>query len=409
MDFTVGPLRGQLQNANAWLQANRQYQATGLETIEVPRENEGTSFGDASNISNVSHSSLRVASNVQYIRFLRLWLVPNQNYDTVQVINFTDVVPLMKKSKKFTFEDLTETLNNFNEKLKRIPLNGRMLNVQSLRLKFREKTVPSQDKYEENIFTWIREGDDSPEYFHLTFLRVFYLEGVPQPKGAVPQLRVEEFIPKQIEDSKSNKDFEGFNKVLIEAQKFVMQNPTKRFINVQTVEHMFSKSPGSQFDAKTKKTIVKETDTGDIRLLKFVRLYYEDYLHLDGSFQPEYRQIFLNYKTFCPEKIRRETKTTPPVYEFARDAWNRASAWLKVTGVKVIGAERVIVKAFPSGKCVYGDHEESFLSHRPDWNEFHLYAIRVYINGVYTEPPAHLLPPLPSMPTLEESKDCVIL
>ncbi|ELT87871.1 hypothetical protein CAPTEDRAFT_196296 [Capitella teleta] len=409
MDFTVGPLRGQMQNANTWLERNRQYQATGFQTLEVPRENEGNSFGDASNISNVSHCNLRVASNVQFIRFLRMWLIPRISDTNTQPFTFTDVIPLMKKSKKFAFEDLKETVANFNEKLKRIPLNGRILNIQTLQLKTKDKIAPTQDKYEENVFTWIREGDDSPEYFYLTYLRIFYQEGAATPAGAVPQIAYEDFTPKQSEDSKSNKDFENFSKPLTRAQSFLTQNADKRFINIQTVDHFFSKSPGSKFEAKTYKTLLKETDTGDIRQLRFVRLYYEDYLHIDGTFVPEYNQTYLNYKTFCPEKIQRETKASPPVYESSKDAWSRVVAWLRATRVRVIHAERIVIRAFPGNKCVYGDHEESFLSHRPDWNEFHLYAIRVHINGVFSEPPAHLLPPIPTIPAATETKSCSIM
>lgn len=412
VDFTVGPLRAQMQNLNAWLQKHKEYRVISCETLEIPRENQGVSLGDASNITNVVQFNLRVASNVQYIRVLRVWLTPSvQSSDLPpQQVSFTDVVPLNKKTKKLSFESMPQTIGNFNEKMKKFPLPGRILNIQMLRLKFREKGQPSQERFEENTFTWIREGDDSPEYYYLSYLRVYYIVGLPQPHGAIVQINYEDFIPKQCEDSKSNKDFETFGLPAQRAQNWIMQNVDKKFLNVQTIEHLFVKSPGSKFEAKTSKVLLKDADLGDIRRLKFLRLYYEYYLHVDGSFSPGYNPIYLSYKTFCPVKIQREVKNDPPIYENGLDSWRRATAWLKVTEVKVIGAETVPVTVYPGAKCVYGAHEESFLTGRSDhWREFITYTVRVYINGVYTEPPPNLLPRLPALPEVSDSKDCVIL
>lgn len=65
---------------------------------------------------------------------------------------------------------------------------GRVFNVQSLDVRFREKAQPGFEKFNENYFTWVREKGDSPDYFFLHFLRVYYDESMNESTAAISQI-----------------------------------------------------------------------------------------------------------------------------------------------------------------------------------------------------------------------------
>ena len=68
-------------------------------------------------------------------------------------------------------------------------LTGKILNIQTSELRFRERIMPGFEKFDENYFTWVREKGDSPEYFYLTYMRVFHETTPSGPSSrALPQI-----------------------------------------------------------------------------------------------------------------------------------------------------------------------------------------------------------------------------
>ena len=63
------------------------------------------------------------------------------------------------------------------------------MNIQTLELRFREKSQPGFDRFNENYFTWVREKGDSPDYYHLSYLRIYHETTMTGPHaGALPQI-----------------------------------------------------------------------------------------------------------------------------------------------------------------------------------------------------------------------------
>ncbi|ELT93337.1 hypothetical protein CAPTEDRAFT_224362 [Capitella teleta] len=419
--FTQGPFNALVEQANGWLEQHPEYRFLNCETLEIPRENDGHSFGDCSTINNVSSFNLRLASNVQFIRTFRLWVVPQTpgTNQKPQRIAYTDIIPKKRASStalffkpKVEFESLKDTLLRCNHGFRTEPLPGRVLSIQTLEVLYRDElrqsgAPPCFERFQENYFTWVREKNDSPEYFRLTYLRVYYEE---TPCAVIQQIGFKDFVPKQCEDGK---DFEPLEPSVVRIQSWLNENEYLDVANVQTVEYAFNKSPNSKFTAETDRTLFRVKDICDLRGLKFFRVFFLQYLNADAGIGPLKRPRTLTYKTFNPAVTARQSKTDPEQFENNMDSWTRSSCWLRLTGARIFGAETVMIRTYPSkgnsNLQIPFVLDSSFRNNRgADWNETWVITHRVFLDGLYAEPPANLMPPLPFLPP-DDSGSCAIL
>ncbi len=78
------------------------------------------------------------------------------------------------------------------------------------------------------------------------------------------------------------------------------------------------------------------------------------------------------------------------------------------SGARVLSAETVAVRKYSDGQ--QGNSETTFTFNRGgDWRSYFLIVLRVYLDGVYQEPPAEVLPPLPTFKQREEEDCCTLI
>lgn len=78
---------------------------------------------------------------------------------------------------------------------------------------------------------------------------------------------------------------------------------------------------------------------------------------------------------------------------------------LSYLGARVLSAETAALRIMTGGEAKYGT-EASFTYNQAEKDEYWIFVIRLYLNGVYKEPPQEMLPPLPE---IENQNCCVIL
>ena len=77
-----------------------------------------------------------------------------------------------------------------------------------------------------------------------------------------------------------------------------------------------------------------------------------------------------------------------------------------VTGVRVLSAETVPVRIYTGNQN--SDPERTYTYNAGNRSEHYLYVMRLYLDGMYSEPPANVLPPLPVVQQ-SDSDCCAIL
>lgn len=76
-------------------------------------------------------------------------------------------------------------------------------------------------------------------------------------------------------------------------------------------------------------------------------------------------------------------------------------------GARVLSAETVTVRVL--GGHQHGNPEVTYTYNHPNRPEQHLYVLRVYLDGIYQEPPPSVLPAPPLMQQSNNDDCCVIL
>lgn len=71
-----------------------------------------------------------------------------------------------------------------------------------------------------------------------------------------------------------------------------------------------------------------------------------------------------------------------------------------IKGARIISCETVTVRYRTGG----GNPETTYTWNYGNASEFMVYAIRIYMDGIYQDPPPNMLPPIP--PMSQASSDC---
>lgn len=64
-------------------------------------------------------------------------------------------------------------------------------------------------------------------------------------------------------------------------------------------------------------------------------------------------------------------------------------------GARVVSAETVPVRMYTGNQ--HGNTEQTYTYNRGERNEYWLIVIRIFLDGVYNDPPPEVLPPLPTI------------
>lgn len=92
--------------------------------------------------------------------------------DRIDYLNFP---PLLEETYPRIYENFSKTISRLNDRLRRSPIRGRILNVETLRVKCKDGLI-NDHKMERSAWT----NFTSEKLPFVMFVRLFYLRGSPQ-------------------------------------------------------------------------------------------------------------------------------------------------------------------------------------------------------------------------------------
>ncbi|XP_067945674.1 uncharacterized protein [Watersipora subatra] len=405
-----------VEKANNWLSHNRTFSLQSCETVIVPVKKGALSFESASHIPAHNHRD--------YASVLRCWVSRLETPLTEpQVLGTIAKAPLQKSNFTTTiggifgslsvqlcfdlFKPQKETLKQLNEELEQNPLPGRILKVETVKMKITE-SLSRLINLNPNVL-YFHDGDRQNLFAH--YIRVFYLKGEAAHeqigwKDVVPSYEVNKANPKRPK-------FEPMSSVLYKAGQWAHTQMDKRITGLQTIEMPLEvdSTPFSTSCRPILDTNCSELYTGRQftplytgALVKYVRMYYVT----SESFQVS-RPYYVTQRLFMPFKLTARTLETPV------DNLRRLAVWLAYNSSatadnNIICAETV---NFPTRLLYQQPVDTEACSYRDLEQCGHdvVSGIRLYMNGVCHEPPANVLaiPIAPLAPITNESSCCNIL
>ncbi|XP_064633540.1 uncharacterized protein LOC135491515 isoform X2 [Lineus longissimus] len=376
-----------VERANQWLSEHTNVQVKTCETIEV--KSKQTCHHVDSNKSTYYEQPGR--QRTQFVRALRLWVGPHFGPPETHRIRYFNAMPYMTDDdvlEKPIFESFRQTIERVNDILRKNPLHGKIVTVETQEMKYKEfSNGLDPDK------SYSAEGNKCVEYF-LVCIRIFYVSGAP----TYEEIGCADFVPQYLESG-----YETFQSVLNRASLWLRQQHSIRLTNIQSMN--YKAKSGEPLD--TQRSFYSfNAGNGWGKGTKYLRILRVCYT------KPSALEVVINrphpvitYKTFFPAQITKSGPFSPPKFETQQECMHRIQTWLSLTDVDVISAETLAVRMLSGGQ--YGNDEQMF-TWDTGTDETWLFVLRVYLSGYYIEPSPSDLPALP-VPKHEQEECCTIV
>ncbi|XP_071096572.1 uncharacterized protein [Haliotis cracherodii] len=387
-----------MQGANLWLQANPGLECWKCETVE--RKVDKGPFIDLESMK--IHQST-YGFNV-YVLGLRMWLTRKQNNSPPQQLGLQNVVPATKEVEIqayqyhdmchnpqmyylaqrrgtdviTTFEGLASTIDTLNEDLKKSPLQGSVLNIETANIKY---SGFATDRDPEKT-SFVEHGANRMGMFrrNCQIIRIFYVLGAPKYE----EIHMQDIVPEIVRQSGlvGSAVFEPFSGAILKAQMWLQQQSGIKVVNIET------RDVRSHENIVKLETTVNSDSTDDFdgsiwscKYVKMLRIFY-----VKSPDMTSYASTRLTSRLFPP--LRLGVKT----FETMSQTMVRIAAWLSVTRLPIFGVETVHYPfvdndniGFNPERCDYSTSKHTGMTL--------VTAIRLYFPTFYEEPPRHLLPP----------------
>ncbi|KAI0231165.1 hypothetical protein LSAT2_018495 [Lamellibrachia satsuma] len=322
-----------------------------------------------------------VSQQVRRVRQAKLWVVPRNRDDppAPQQFGYVNIVPT--RSAHGVFDSFGETIRKFNSHLRKHPLPGRVMNVESQEMKFHEWGVgvdPDESCWVESV------------KFNVSFLvviRVFFETGT----SAYEEIGCADFVPtcRDVGSQFATSDFEDFGSVVYKARCWIRQQQDVRVTNIQSIDYKLLHGSNIN-DVDTQRSFYVESGLHTTRYLRVLRICFVK--PFDGSPLMQDEPFRLNYVTFEPLMISSGGIIGIPLFQTMDETMKRAVAWLNQSPpeLEAVSAETVPVRMFSGNQ--YGNHEVTYTWNRGEQKEFWLLVLRIFVNGDYDVSPGDLLP-----------------
>ncbi|XP_077980496.1 uncharacterized protein LOC144435756 [Glandiceps talaboti] len=386
-----------MQRANQWLQSNPQIEIKTCESLE---KRTYSKYPVNPNESVRSQSG----QGYQYmVRGLRLWFGPKSTSSgSPDQLGYLNCVPGCIKSGGFfsgypQFESLQTSLSSLNTYLQQQPIPGRIVTVETQDMKCTGGWSSAGVDPDQSL--WFESGNQ--EKLYLFIIRVFYIVG----PAHYEEIGVADFVP-QLQGGSSSMFFtlpgsEAYHSVMSKAHHWVKAQQGIRVTNVKALDIKFHTNGfSSTVSFDTQRTSYVEHGKGTTAFIRTVRIAYVK----PRTPLPPTPPLLLTYRTFVPILLRKGGMMSIPHYESQQETLHRAMAWLNATGAAVLGAESVEIKLH---NRKYADDENTIYCEYGKELVVYVSALRIYLHGIYQEPPAELLPAVPVMK--KHDSDCLIM
>ncbi|XP_066270908.1 uncharacterized protein [Branchiostoma lanceolatum] len=395
--------------ANQWIQQNPTMEVKTCESLEVKFEYH---MGGSGGVMNPDQSLFYESGKMRncYVRGLRMWFGQKMDPRTPpQQISYINYVPGCVQAPSLLgypqFESFGETVSKINMMMRQNPLpgTGKILTVETQDVKVRgawSSTTIDPDKS-----FWYEDGNYRKLF--LFVIRVFYVNGPP----AYEEIGSGDFVPGCVHMPSGIFDwpqFESYSQVAARACAWANGSLQGcRLANAQTLHIKISRKGWSgQMAIDSQKSSF--VDSGNMATM-YVRIMRLIFLKpLQGAVAPP-RPIQLSIKTFVPAQISQGGMMSFPQFETVGQTMQRALAWLNAAGANVIFAETVAIKIMSawSNRPPAAYAEESMAYDSAKHGEIYLNILRIYLDGMYQEPPPQMLPPMPQVAP-SKGADCTI-
>lgn len=370
-----------VDRANNWLRANPQWEVKTCETV-VFKDNE--KMIESEKMVYLESGGMPVLKT----RALRLWISSKKDGDLkYQQIGYTNLVPQeIKKGGFFSspiYEKLHDVINKFNTMNRYQTIPGRILSIVTDDLHINSDSNP------DNV-NWVESRSHSNRY--LTILRVFYDISEPNPE----EIEIRDFYPSNTAEGGifTMPNYEMFCYLVNKVSHWCSQQTDIRICNLQSIDIKTIIGQENLVDSQTMSfTQLGDTTTYYVRIIRvaYVKSVVSSKLYPMLSSPLN----VITCKSFLPVPI--SSGVFMPTFESLQQTKVRVSAWIKATGAQVINAETSLVKVTLVGGGLEFSASTTFNSTDNKQNEHKLYVIRLYLNGLYQEPPPGTMPLVPEI------------
>lgn len=417
-----------MEGANMWLQSNPLLRVWKCETVERKVET-----GPTVHLDKTVHHESSFGANV-YVFGVRLWLTKKLDpTEPVQELGLVSVPPPIKEipvniahrdygagmmgmyggmmtsmpvmTMRFgrsrrgltvvtsgtiqTYEPLSKAVDSFNEVIKSEPLPGTILNVETTDVKFGDRF--SGREADPDVTSWSEKGGNFKVRRFTKILRVFYVKGKPRNET----LQMKTFLPRVTREPEWNigAQFEPFEAVLSNAQRWLQTQSGVKMINIETRDAEYNGGFNQPVDINHESTDDFVTGMKDRNLVRILRIFY-----VTTPEMTSYSSTVLTSRLFVPCAVGERAR------ESMTQTMARINAWLSFVGLPIFSVETVPylmsgATNVSTDRCDY--------THSTRSGNYWLTCIRLYLPAMFQEPPAHVLPPLPS--SFNQSSSCAIM
>ncbi|XP_074645623.1 uncharacterized protein LOC141901933 isoform X2 [Tubulanus polymorphus] len=381
-----------IQRCNDYLMANPHLEVITVESVETKIR-----YGAGVNPEIMAYMDYTNA--MSFVRGLRLWIRPRQEPGPPQQLAHINVMPgLLKKGGVFSeavFENLSTVVDNVNKMFRDKPLPGRILTIETQDMKMNHGLFSSNHTINPDQSAWV----ECPGHIFLFVLRIFYIVGPP----AMEEIGFSDSLPTCLKEGSWTKlpHFTPVHQTVLQAQDWIKKYQSSvRITNVQAIEHKVNY--GMNFTASTAFDPSKMS-YWNRQLTVFVRGIRVAYVKaMEGySIPPSVRPIVLTERVFYPVQLTNCKTFQLPTFETLSQTMHRANEWLKHVDANVVGVEtiaiRIMARAYGMGPEYIGADASFSVGEggKKRGGCIMQIVLRIYLDNYYTEPPPHLLPPVP--------------
>lgn len=383
-----------IEQANQWIKDNTTFMVMKCESIIKKLQG-----GDALDEDAVVFHESCYGVN-KYLRGLRLWLAPRLETETeTQVLGYLTTLPdPVEDSSDFmssifarsdsaipSFCSMPETVARLNKFLKKKPIPGSILNIETLRIKY-EDTDPRCALDTEKM-CWAESGKTSRVY--VSAIRVFYVIGKP----VFESIGMHDEVPvcQNNYEIMSRLRFCPFTTVVQRAKQWLQSQKGIKVINMQTVPTVCDRNRAGEAQIHTEKSLYCEEANHDLQLARVLRIYY---IQDPKSEVRPYEKLQLTTRLFIPTRNSGYGKD----YESFSKTMQRVITWLNVTRTPIFGVETV---TYPYSPDMYGSgvfSDSAAISRIATAGKYFITTVRLYFPCEFTEPPPDVFPEIQEEP-----------